>query len=132
MIIIITKTIIIVIILYYYIIIEYQKIKNSLGDSKNQPSKSRTKNWVEINEESKGRCIISTIRFKTSMIKSSSSDYGDAYIFLKGTIAVANKTASGAAVNNTNKKVIFKFCAPFTDCITDINNTQVHDAKKMI
>ena len=28
------------------------------------------------------------------------------------------------AVNNTNKK-IFKNCAPFTNCITEINNTQV-------
>ena len=33
------------------------------------------------------------------------------------------------AVNNTNKKVIFKNCAPFTDCITEINNTQVDDAQ---
>ena len=33
-------------------------------------------------------------------------------------------------VNNTNKKVIFKNCAPLTDCITEINNTQVDDAQK--
>ena len=30
----------------------------------------------------------------------------------------------------TNKKVIFKNCALFTDCITEINNTQVDDARK--
>ena len=35
----------------------------------------------------------------------------------------------GAAVNNTNKKVIFKNCAPFTNCIIEINNTQVDDAQ---
>ena len=33
----------------------------------------------------------------------------------------------GAAVNNTNKKVIFKNCAPFTNCVSKINNTQVND-----
>ena len=38
--------------------------------------------------------------------------------------------AAGAAVNNTNKKVIFKNCAPFTDCITEINNMQVDDNQK--
>ena len=33
------------------------------------------------------------------------------------------------AVNDTNKKIKFKNCAPFTDYITDINNTQVEDAQ---
>ena len=40
-------------------------------------------------------------------------------------------TAASAAVNNTNKKVTFKNCAPYTDYITEINNTQVDDAQKM-
>ena len=31
--------------------------------------------------------------------------------------------------NNTNKKVLFKNCAPYTDCISEINNTRVDDAK---
>ena len=39
--------------------------------------------------------------------------------------------AAGAAVNNTNKKVIFKNVAPFTDCITEINNTQIDHAQKI-
>ena len=34
-----------------------------------------------------------------------------------------------ADANNSNKKVIFKNCAPFTDCISKINNTQVDNAK---
>ena len=50
-------------------------------------------------------------------------DYSDAYILVKGTITVPKTTAAGAAVNNTNKEVIFKNCAPFTNCITEINNT---------
>ena len=33
---------------------EYQKIANLIGDASNQPSKFRTKSWVEINDESRG------------------------------------------------------------------------------
>ena len=62
------------------------------------------------------------------MVRSNLYDYSDAYILLKGTITVTNTAAAGVAVNNTNKKVIFKNCAPFTDCITEINNTHVDDA----
>ena len=63
------------------------------------------------------------------MLKSSLCDYSDAYILVKGTITVNNTAAAGAAVNNTNKKVIFKNCAPFTNCISEINNTQVDNAE---
>ena len=63
------------------------------------------------------------------MIRSSLFDYSDAYILVKGTITVPNTEAAGAAVNNTNRKVIFKNCTPFTDCITEIYNTQVDDAQ---
>ena len=33
---------------------EYQKIANLLDSASNKPSKFRTKNWVEINDESRG------------------------------------------------------------------------------
>ena len=65
------------------------------------------------------------------MIRSSLCDYSHAYILVKGTITVPNTAAAGAAVNNTNKKVIFKNCAAFTDCTTEINNAQVDDAQKI-
>ena len=68
------------------------------------------------------------INFKTSMLRSSFCDYSDTYI-LKGNISVNNTADAGAAANNTNKKVVFKNCAPFTDCISKINNTQVDNAK---
>ena len=58
------------------------------------------------------------------MIRLGLCDYSDMYILLKGTIIVPNTVAAGVAVNNTNKKVVFKNCTPFTDCITKINNTQ--------
>ena len=38
---------------YNNIIMEYQKITNLLNIASNEPSKFRTKNWVEINDESK-------------------------------------------------------------------------------
>ena len=103
---------------------EYQKIPNLLDSASNQPSKFRTTNWVEINDESRGTYSVNRqINFKTSMLRSSLCDYSDAYILVKGNISVNNTAADGAAANNTNKKVIFKNCAPFTDCISKINNT---------
>ena len=109
---------------------EYQKIANLIDDTSNQPSKFRTRNWVEINDESRRAYNVnSQIKFKTTMLKSSLCDYSDAYIFVKGTITVNNTAAAGAAANNTNRKVIFKNCAPFTNCISEINNTQIDNAK---
>ena len=67
------------------------------------------KNWVEINDESRGTYNVnSQIKFKTTMLKSSLCDYSDGYILVKGTIPVNNTTAADADANNTNKKVIFK------------------------
>ena len=101
-----------------------------IDDASNQPSKFRTKNWVEINDESRGTYNInSQIKFKTTMLNSSLCDYRDAYILVKEIIAVNNTAAADANANNTNKKVVFKNYAPFTNCISEINNTQVDDAK---
>ena len=109
---------------------EYQKITNLLVDASNKPSKFWTRNWVEINDNIRGAYSPNKqIRFKTAMLRSSLCDYSDAYILVKGNITVNNTAADGAAANNTNKKVIFKNCAPFTDCISKINNTQVDNAK---
>ena len=65
------------------------------------------------------------------MLKSSLCDYSDAYILVKGTIAVNNTAALDANANNTNKQVVFKNCAPFTNCMCEINNTQVDNAKNI-
>ena len=110
---------------------EYQKIANLIDNTTtNQPSKFRTRNLVEINDESRGPYNVnSQIKFKTAMLKSSLCDYSDAYILVKGTISVNNTAAQGAAADNINKKVIFKNCAPFTKCISEINNTQIDNAK---
>ena len=83
---------------------ECQEIISLLDDTINQPSNFRTRNWLEINSESKERYDNSNIRFKTSMIRIDSYDYKDPYILVIGTVAVPNTTAAGTAVNNTNKK----------------------------
>ena len=58
-----------------------------LENTPNQPSKFRRKNWVEVNEESRGTYNVnSQIKFKTSMLRSSLCDYSDAYIPVSATI----------------------------------------------
>ena len=109
---------------------EYQKIVNLVDNTSNQPSKFRTKKWVKINDESRGtHSVNKQISLKTSVLRSSLCDYSDTYILVKGNISVNNTAAADADANNTNKKVIFKNCAPFTDCISKMNNTHVDNAK---
>ena len=54
------------------------------------------------------------------MLRSSLCDYGDAYILVKRNISVNNTVDAGADANNTNKKVILKNCALFTNFISRI------------
>ena len=67
---------------------EYEKIINLLDHVPSQPSKFRTKNWIEINDQSIGVYNGGDIKFKTTTLKSSLCDYGDAYILVKGTITI--------------------------------------------
>ena len=77
---------------------EYQKIAKFIDDTSNKPSKFRTKNWVEINDESRGTYNVnSQIKFKTTMLKSSLCDYSDAYILVKGRITIAGAADNAAA-----------------------------------
>ena len=78
-----------------------------LNDESNKPSKFRTRNWVEINDDVRGQYSHDKqIRFKTAMLRSNLCDYSDVYILVKGNISVNNTAATRAAVNNVNKKVI--------------------------
>ena len=111
---------------------EYQKIANLINDASNQPSKFRTKNRVEINVKSRGTYNVnSQIKFKTTMLKSSLCDYSNAYILVKRKITItgAGDDAAARQANEKDKSVAFKNCAPFTNCISEINNTQVYNAK---
>ena len=63
------------------------------------------------------------------MLRLSLCDYSDAYILVKGTITAQSTAAKDADLNIANRKLIFKDCAVFTNCISKINNTQVDNTK---
>ena len=112
---------------------EYQKIANLIDDASNQPSKFRTKNGFEINDESRKtyKHVNSQVKFKTTMLKSSLCDYSDAYIFVqrKITITGAGDNAAARQTDKRDKGVAFNKCAPFINYISEINNTQIDNAK---
>ena len=77
------------------------KSNKFLGNTSNQPSKYRAKNWVEVKDDSHGtNNTNSQIKFKTSMLKSNLCDYSDVNIFVKGIISDKNTSSTGADVNN--------------------------------
>ena len=106
---------------------EYQKISNLLESTSDNLSKFRTRNWVKINDESRGNYANSDIRFKTTMLRSDLCDYADSYILVKGTITITGPGDDAAVkrADERNKGVTFKNCAPFTKCISRINNTDI-------
>ena len=114
-----------------YIKTEYQKMDNLLDDVLNKPSKFKTRNWVEANDESKGTYTGNNIKFKATMLRSNLCDYGDAYILLNGTITITDDGGDEAAkrADGRDKGVIFKNCAPFTKCISRTNNTEIDNVK---
>ena len=57
---------------------EYPKIANLLNDASDQPSKFRTKNWVEIKCESRGTYTSNDIKFKNTLLRSNLCYYVDA------------------------------------------------------
>ena len=58
------------------------------------------------------------------MLRSILCDYSDAYILVSGTITVAALAGGGGNIH-----VVFKNCAPFTNCISEINNAQIDNAR---
>ena len=84
-----------------------------LDNTPSQPAKFRTKYWVEINDDSRGKYNInSQIKFKNSMLRSRLCDYSDVYILVSGNIIVRN-------------------CAPFTNCRSETNNKKIDNANVM-
>ena len=67
------------------------------------------------------------------MIKLNSSDYSDAYILVSETITITGAKVDDATkqTDERNKGVIFKNCARFTECISEISNTQIDNAKNI-
>ena len=110
---------------------EYHKIANLLESTSDNLSKYRTRNWVEINDDSRGTYTNADIKFKTTILKYDLCDYADAYIFVKEAITIAGHGDDDAAgqLDERNKGVIFKNCAPFTKCISRINNKDIDNAQ---
>ena len=112
---------------------EYQKIANLLDNevASNQSSKFRTRNWVEINDDSRGTYTNADIKFKTAMLKSVLCNYADAYIFVKWTITITGHgdDATARREDERDKGVMFKNCAPFTKCRSRINGTDIDNAQ---
>ena len=65
------------------------------------------------------------------MLRTSLCDYNDAYILVNGIIAITAARDNDAArrLDERNKGLIFNNCMPFTDCISEINNTQIDNTK---
>ena len=108
---------------------EDQKMANLLDSASGQPSKFRTRNWFEINGESRGTYTSNDIKFKTTMLRSNLCDYADGYILVKRTITIT-ATGDDDATNRADERdkgVTFKNCAPFTKCVIRINNNNAQD-----
>ena len=103
-----------------------------LDNTSNQLSTFRTKNWNEITDQSRRTYNTNNdIRLKTTMLKSSSCDYSDAYILVKRRIKItgAGDTVAKRETDQRNKGVVFKNCAPFTNFKSEIDNTEIDNAK---
>ena len=114
-----------------YIKMEYQKIANLLDSPSNQPSRFRTKSWVEINDDSRGTYTNVDIKFKTAMLKSDLCSYADVYIFVKGTLTITGAGSNDGArqTDVRDKGVTFKNWAPFTKHISRLNRTDIGNAQ---
>ena len=111
---------------------KYQKISNLLNNTPNKLSKFITKNCIEINYQLRGLYNTnSDIRFKTTMLKFILYDYSDACILVKGrvTITGAGPDAAARQTGERDKGVVFKNCASFINCKTEINNAEIDNAE---
>ena len=109
---------------------EYQKVINLLDNTPNQPTKFRAKNWVEMNDEERQTYNTnSQIKFQTSVLSSSLCDYSNVYVLVSGTITVEALEAGGG---NNGIQAVFKNCTPFTNSISEINNTQIDNLSMII
>ena len=107
---------------------ETQKIANLFGNTDNESLRFATRKWYVINDQNNADYGDededgTTIKSETKVIKSNLCDYSDAYILITGDI-----TATGG---DANTKVTFKNCAPFTKCVTHINDEHVDNADNL-
>ena len=132
---------------------KFQKDVNFLdttSDKKDLP-KFVTKKWIKVYDQSEKHCNPNKeIRIKTSMLRSDLCDFSDAYIVVKGNIAVTkntftandfevpNNTAANATTTNTandnafgEKKLVFKYNSPFINSVSKINGVKIDNAEDL-
>ena len=107
---------------------ETQKIANLLNGSDNESLKFATRKWYIINDQNNGQYGNrdengTTIKFETKVIKSNLCDYSDTYVLVTRDIA--------AVGGDENTPIAFKNCAPFTRCVTHINDEHVETAENL-
>ena len=97
---------------------EHRKILNLLNEAND--SKLPTRKWNIANDNSNTNYGLGNeISYNTEALKSNLCDY-DAYILERGNITV---TAA------PETQLTFKNCAPFTKCVTKIDETTIDDAE---
>ena len=106
---------------------EIQKTVNLLNDSNNESSKFATRKFYIINDQNNGQYgrgneNDSTMKFERKVIKPNLCDYSDVTL-VTGDIKLADVAA--------NSNVAFKNCAPFTRCVTHINDEHVETAENL-
>ena len=113
---------------------EYQKITNLLGTTIDEIPRFTTKKWVEVHDQSGSADDRykpnKQIRFKTSMLRSDLFDYSDTYIAVKGNI-ILTKANRRRVIDIRNRFLVFENNAPFTNCISKINNVLIDNAEDL-
>ena len=99
---------------------EYQKIINLLGTKIHDQSSGAADRYKPTKQ----------IRFKTSMLRSDLCDYSDAHIVVKVDITL-KKTNRIEIIDIRNRFLAFKNNAPFTNCISKINNVLIDNAEDL-
>ena len=85
---------------------EYQKSTNLLGNIPDKVPRFITKKWIDVHDQSAETYNTNKqIRFKTSMLRSDLCDFSDAYIVVKGIVAVS---ANEKDRDEINRQVVLK------------------------
>ena len=92
------------------------------SDDKNLP-RYVTKKWIEVYYQSEKNYSVNK-EIKTPMLRSDLCDFSDAYIVLKGDIALEGDNDA----NKRNKNLTFKNNASFISCIIKINGIKIDNA----
>ena len=109
---------------------EYQKLTNLLDATSGNVPRFITKKWGEVYDQSGsdevGYKPSKQTRFKASMLRSDLCDFSDPHIVVKGKITITNPNDA-----NYKNKLFLKNNAPFTSCISKINNALIDNAEDL-